>query len=55
MTRFICINNDYACQLLNERCIPFDFDGGDRIMVDDAYANEVRNLFDENDIKYDEI
>ena len=29
---------DRACRLLDKRDVPYDIDGGDRIMVEDCYA-----------------
>lgn len=41
MTRFYIENAeefDRACRLLDKRDVPYDIDGGDRIMVADCYA-----------------
>lgn len=44
MTRFYIENAeefDRACRLLDKRDVPYDIDGGDRIMVADCYAIHV--------------
>lgn len=44
MTRFYIENAeefDRACRLLDKRDVPYDIDGGDRIMVADCYAIQV--------------
>ncbi len=55
MIRFICTDNDYACQVLDEHDIPFDLDGGNRIMVDENYADEARLIMEENGVEFDEV
>lgn len=58
MTRF-CIENaeefDRACRLLDKRDVPYDIDGGDRIMVADCCAVQVIGVFELFDIDYEEV
>lgn len=37
---------DRACRLLDKRDVPYDIDGGDRIMVEDCYATQVIDVFE---------
>ncbi len=55
MIRFICTDNDYACQVLEKHDIPFDLDNGDRIMIENSYADEARLIMEENDVDFDEV
>lgn len=53
MTRFYIENAeefDRACRLLDKRNVPYDIDGGDRIMVADCYAVQVIGVFELFDI-----
>lgn len=48
MTRFYIENAeefDRAYRLLDKRDVPYDIDGGDRIMVADCYAIQVIGVF----------
>lgn len=57
MTRFY-VDDMYlsdATDILDDYYIPYDFDDGDRIMVDNSDAEFVRILWDEAGIDYDEI
>ena len=42
---------DRACRLLDKRDVPYDIDGGDRIMVADCYAIQVIGVFELFDIE----
>ena len=61
MTRFYIENAeefDRACRLLDKRDVPYDIDGGDRIMVADfadCYAIQVIGVFELFDIDYEEV
>lgn len=44
-----------ACRLLDKRDVPYDIDGGDRIMVADCYAIQVIGVFELFDIDYEEV
>lgn len=58
MTRFYIENAeefDRACRLLDKRDVPYDIDGGDRIMVDDSFYDDVLDAFEEYDIEYEEV
>lgn len=44
---------DRACRLLDKRDVPYDIDGGDRIMVGDCYATQVIGVFELFDIDYE--
>lgn len=58
MTRFYIENAeefDRACRLLDKRDVPYDIDGGDRIMVADCYATQVIGVFELFDIGYEEV
>lgn len=55
MIRFIINDIDYAWQVLDNADIPFDLDDGNRIMISEDYAEEVRITFAEADVSYDEI
>jgi hypothetical protein len=58
MTRFYIENAeefDRACRLLDKRDVPYDIDGGDRIMVVDCYAIQVIGVFELFDIDYEEV
>lgn len=58
MTHFYIENAeefDRACRLLDKRDVPYDLDGGDRIMVADCYANHVIGVFELFDIDYEEV
>ena len=58
MTRYYIENAeefDRACRLLDKRDVPYDLDGGDRIMVADCYANHVIGVFELFDIDYEEV
>lgn len=58
MTRFYIENAeefDRACWLLDKRDVPYDIDGGDRIMVADCYAILVIGVFELFDIDYEEV
>lgn len=58
MTRFYIENNEEfnrACRLLDKRDVPYDIDGGDRIMVADCYATHVIGVFELFDIDYEEV
>lgn len=46
---------DRACRLLDKRDVPYDIDGGDRIMVADCYAIQVIGVFELFDIDYEEV
>lgn len=46
---------DRACRLLDKRDVPYDIDGGDRIMVADCYATQVIGVFELFDIDYEEV
>lgn len=46
---------DRACRLLDKRDVPYDIDGGDRIMVEDCYAIQVIGVFELFDIDYEEV
>lgn len=35
--------------------VPYDIDGGDRIMVEDCYATQVIGVFELFDIDYEEV
>ena len=53
MTRFYIENAeefDRACRLLDKRDVPYDIDGGDRIMVADCYAIQVIGVFDYEEV-----
>ena len=57
MARFI-INEfelETACTALDNYFIKFDMDEGDRIMISEDCANEVREILDEANVVYDEI
>lgn len=58
MTRFYIKDTeefDRACRLLDKRDVPYDIDGGDRIMVADCYAAQVIGVFELFDIDYEEV
>lgn len=58
MTRFYIENTeefDRACRLLDKRDVPYDIDGGDRIMVADCYTIQVIGVFELFDIDYEEV
>ena len=55
MIRFICTDNDYACQVLDEHNILFDLDGSGRIMMKSSYADEARLVMEENGVDFDEV
>lgn len=40
-------------ELLDEAGIDYDWDSGDRLMVDDVICGEVEAIFDDNSIDYD--
>lgn len=46
---------DLATETLDEHCIPYDFDDGNRIISDDEYGDEIATVFDESGIDYKEI
>ena len=46
---------NYACSLLDDVGIPYDFDSWDRIMVEDDYYEEVISVFEGSNIDYEEI
>ena len=46
---------DRACRLLDKRDVPYDIDGGDRIMVADCYATQVIGVVELFDIDYEEV
>ena len=46
---------DRACRLLDKRDVPYDIDGGDRIMVADCYAIQVIGVLELFDIDYEEV
>lgn len=49
MTRFYIKDTEEfnrACRLLDKRDVPYDIDGGDRIMVADCYATQVIGVFE---------
>lgn len=43
---------DRACRLLDKRDVPYDIDGGDRIMVEDCYATQVIGVFEYCSVGY---
>ena len=56
MSRYIIQNSDqYALveQLLDDAGIDYDWDDGDRLMVDDDFCEDAEAIFDENDVDYD--
>lgn len=58
MTRFYIKDTeefDRACRLLDKRDVPYDIDGGDRIMVADCYTIQVIGVFELFDIDYEEV
>lgn len=58
MTRFYIKDTeefDRACRLLDKRDVPYDIDGGDRIMVADCCATQVIGVFELFDIDYEEV
>lgn len=58
MTRFYIKDTEEfnrACRLLDKRYVPYDIDGGDRIMVADCYATQVIGVFELFDIDYEEV
>lgn len=42
-------------EALEEAGVDYDFDSGDRYMIDDDYAQEFENVCDELGVDYDEI
>ena len=58
MTRFYIEDAEEfkrACRLLDKRDVPYDIDGGDRIMVADCYTSQVVGVFELFDIDYEEV
>lgn len=55
MFRFYVNNTKEATKILDENNISYDFDSGDRIMIEDDYANEATTAWNEAGIDYDEI
>ncbi len=58
MTRFYIKDTEEfnrACRLLDKRDVPYDIDGGDRIMVADCSAIQVIGVFELFDIDYEEV
>ena len=58
MTRFYIKDTEEfnrACRLLDKRDVPYDIDGGDRIMVADCYTIQVIGVFELFDIDYEEV
>lgn len=41
--------------LLDEAGIDYDWDSGDRLMIDDDFCEDVELLFNDNDIDYDYV
>lgn len=46
---------DEACEALDSCGVKFELDGGDRIMVDDFFYDDVLDAFEEYDIEYEEV
>lgn len=46
---------DEACEALDSCGVKFELDGGDRIMVDDSFYDDVLDAFEEYDIEYEEV
>lgn len=41
--------------MLDEAGIDYDWDSGDRLMIDDNFCEDVELLFNDNDIDYDYV
>lgn len=41
--------------ILDEAGIDYEWDNGDRLMVEDAFCEDVELLFNDNDIDYDYV
>ena len=41
--------------MLDEAEIDYDWDSGDRLMIDDDFCEDVELLFNDNDIDYDYV
>lgn len=41
--------------MLDEAGIDYDWDSGDRLMIDDDFCEDVELLFNDNDIDYDYV
>lgn len=41
--------------ILDEAGIDYDWDSGDRLMIDDDFCEDVELLFNDNDIDYDYV
>lgn len=46
---------DEACEALDSCGVKFELDGGDRIMVDDSFYDDVLDAFEEYDIDAEEV
>lgn len=46
---------DDACEALDEAGVPYDMDGGDRLMIDQDYLDEALGTLDGAGIDYEEI
>lgn len=55
----LAVRNPSRCvddtEKLDKRDVPYDIDGGDRIMVADCYAIQVIGVFELFDIDYEEV
>ena len=56
MMRYLIYDGDQyplVERILDEHAIDYEWDGGDRLMIDDDCCENVERLLDDNDIDYD--
>lgn len=49
------VNDSGAADILDRNGIPYDYDSYDRFLIDDLYAKEATEAWDEAGIEYSEI